>query len=106
MSIYKKWSYYYITWNPKKEQVGEYKVTVVLTDKFSGSIEKDITFKVVENQPPYIKVDDHPIKKEFRKNKRKYQNPLSLELRNQLSDYFKPYNEELEELLEMKFNWD
>ena len=31
---------------------------------------------------------------------------FSLALRNQLSDYFKPYNEELEELLEMKFNWD
>ena len=54
----------------------------------------------------FIGLDDHPIKKEFHIRKRKYANPLSIELRKQLSDYFKPYNEELEELLEMKFNWD
>ena len=34
----------------------------------------------------------------------KYEN-MNLETRYELSEYFKPYNEELEELLEMKFDW-
>ena len=54
----------------------------------------------------FLELDGHPIKKEFHNKKRKYANPLSTELRKQLSDYFKPFNEELEELLGMKFNWD
>jgi len=33
--------------------------------------------------------------------KRKYVISLSTELRKQLSDYFKPFNDDLEELLEM-----
>jgi len=53
----------------------------------------------------FLELDDYSIKKEFHSRKRKYATTLSTELRKQLSDYFKPFNEELEELLEMKLNW-
>ena len=32
--------------------------------------------------------------------------PMNPDTRKELSDYFRPYNQQLEELLNMKFNWD
>ncbi len=42
---------------------------------------------------------------QFRDKHSKYP-PMNPETRKRLSDYFRPYNQELEELLGMKFNWN
>jgi hypothetical protein len=47
---------YIIKWTPKKGQEGDHKVTLIVTDKYSGVVSKELTFNIEKNKPPTIKL--------------------------------------------------
>jgi hypothetical protein len=53
----------------------------------------------------FLGVPNHAPKKNLSVHKGSYP-PMSLEMRQHLTAYFHPYNEELEKLLNRKFNWN
>lgn len=53
----------------------------------------------------FLGLPEHNIKDFARKNVNKYEK-MSSETRDFLIDFYKPYNEELEKQLNMKFNWE
>lgn len=53
----------------------------------------------------FLQVEQYQLKEYKIKNKGTYR-PISKSMRSALSDYFRPLNQQLEEYLGMKFNWD
>lgn len=53
----------------------------------------------------FLNLPDHPLPEYRNYNPNSYPalNPV---LRQQLADFFRPYNQELEDYLGMKFNWE
>jgi len=72
------------------------------TEKLSNESEiQDAANKVFD----FLELPEHKITDFTRKNITKSYN-VNPEIRDRLIDFFKPYNEELEKLLNMKFNWE
>lgn len=53
----------------------------------------------------FLGLPDHPLSEYRNANRNKYP-PISPSLHQQLTDFFRPYNQELEDYLGRKFNWD
>lgn len=72
------------------------------TEKMSNESEIQDTVNKVFN---FLGLSEHNIKDFTRKNVNKYKK-MSSKTRDILIEYFKPYNAELEKMLNRKFNWD
>ena len=53
----------------------------------------------------FLEIEPHIKEDYFPKNSGKYPS-LSTSLRNELRDFYQPYNQKLEDLLNREFNWD
>jgi hypothetical protein len=53
----------------------------------------------------FLGLPDHPLTEYRNANRNKYP-PISPSLYQQLADFFRPYNQELEDYLHRKFHWD
>jgi len=73
----------------------------VSTDNMSSELEIQ---KTVSDVFKFLEVSDYKISDFSRKNVGSYEK-IDPEERKVLSDYYRPFNEKLEELLNMKFNW-
>ena len=72
------------------------------TEKMSNKSEIHDTVNKVFS---FLGLPEHNIKDFTRKNVNKYEK-MSSKTRDSLIEYFKPYNAELEKMLNRKFNWD
>ena len=66
---------------------------------------KNYTHETVNEIFQFLDLDNHKIKIEL-KNTNEYAEKISIDTRKKLLNYFEPYNVELEQLLNKKFNWD
>tara|TARA_B100000586_G_scaffold21996_1_gene14543 strand:+ start:1374 stop:2246 length:873 start_codon:yes stop_codon:yes gene_type:complete len=78
------------------------KKQIHITTTENLAMNPDKTFSEIFN---FLEIPDYKIPKLENKRKGNYL-PMSKEMKIQLSNYFKPYNEELYELIEQKFNWN
>ncbi|MEW4267077.1 sulfotransferase domain-containing protein [Priestia megaterium] len=64
--------------------------------------------KVVNRAIQFLELDENKLNLEMFDiyHKGKYSDEMSQKTRNILVDYYRPYNQSLEKLLDMKFNWD
>ena len=73
---------------------------VISTEDFSNN-----TNKILEKIFDFLDIPNYSIKKFEEKKKSRYPN-IDNSVRIELEDFFRPYNEQLYQLIGQEFNWD